>query len=136
MNRIILASHSNLAKGMYDSLKFFNNDIEDSISYICAYEDGLNFENTLRETLDHIDGENILVFTDIIGGSINQTAVKFLKSYPIHVISGMNLPMLLSVVFAPEEINDKNIGAYITQGKDQIVYMNPYMADLDEAHDD
>lgn len=136
MNRIILASHSNLAKGMYDSLKFFNNDIEGMVSYICAYEDGLNFENTLREALDSIKEDHILIFTDIIGGSINQTAVKLLGSYPIHVISGMNLPMLLSVVFAPEEINDKNIDAYIVQGQDQIVYMNKYMADLNEAVDD
>ncbi|WP_395942548.1 PTS sugar transporter subunit IIA domain-containing protein [Enterococcus faecium] len=37
--------------------------------------------------------EQILVFTDLLGGSVNQTFAKFLDRYNIQLIAGVNLPI-------------------------------------------
>ncbi|WP_250228393.1 PTS sugar transporter subunit IIA [Anaeropeptidivorans aminofermentans] len=132
MNKIILASHSNLAKGMYDTLKFFDAAIDERVFYICAYEDGLDFEQVLTEKISAINEKDILIFTDIMGGSVNQAAVKLSQIYPVHVVAGMNLPLILSIIFSGKIIHEDNIEEHISLSKEQILYMNGYMKSMME----
>jgi PTS system mannose-specific IIA component len=44
------------------------------------------------------DGDGVLIFTDMFGGTPSNVSLSFLSENKVEVISGINLPMLLQLV--------------------------------------
>ncbi|MBE6110165.1 MAG: PTS N-acetylglucosamine transporter subunit IIBC [Erysipelotrichaceae bacterium] len=133
MNRFIIATHSTLAEGFWNALKFFNQDI-DNVEFLNCYVETNEVEKELRERLEQYPDDNLIVLTDIAGGSVNQTASKLMKEYSFHLITGINLGLLLELVFTGDELNDEMIAASVSQAQSQMIYMN--RAAASEADDD
>lgn len=133
MNRFIIATHSTLAEGFWNALKFFNQDI-DNVEFLNCYVETNEVEKELRERLEQCPDDNLIVLTDIAGGSVNQTASKLMKEYSFHLITGINLGLLLELVFTGDELNDEMIAASVSQAQSQMIYMN--RAAASEADDD
>ncbi len=133
MNRFIIATHSTLAEGFWNALKFFNQDI-DNVEFLNCYVETNEVEKELRERLEQYPDDNLIVLTDIAGGSVNQTAAKLMKEYSFHLITGINLGLLLELVFTGDELNDEMIAASVSQAQSQMIYMN--RAAASEADDD
>ena len=133
MNRFIIATHSTLAEGFWNALKFFNQDI-DNVEFLNCYVETNEVEKELRERLEQYPDDNLIVLTDIAGGSVNQTASKLMREYSFHLITGINLGLLLELVFTGDELNDEMIAASVSQAQSQMIYMN--RAAASEADDD
>jgi len=133
MNRFIIATHSTLAEGFWNALKFFNQDIG-NVEFLNCYVETNEVEKELRERLEQYPDDNLIVLTDIAGGSVNQTASKLMKEYSFHLITGINLGLLLELVFTGDELNDEMIAASVSQAQSQMIYMN--RAAASEADDD
>lgn len=109
MTYIILASRGGLAKGMKDTLSMIIGDvsmIEASSSY--RYEHTTiksEVEKTIKEKYNQ---NNIFILTDIFGGSVNTAMISLLKDYPkLHVLSGMNLSLVISLTTQTGEISEE-----------------------------
>lgn len=133
MNRFIIATHSTLAEGFWNALRFFNQDIG-NVEFLNCYVETNEVEKELRERLEQYPDDNLIVLTDIAGGSVNQTASKLMKEYSFHLITGINLGLLLELVFTGDELNDEMIAASVSQAQSQMIYMN--RAAASEADDD
>ena len=133
MNRFIIATHSTLAEGFWNALKFFNQDIG-NVEFLNCYIETNEVEKELRERLEQYPDDNLIVLTDIAGGSVNQTASKLMKEYSFHLITGINLGLLLELVFTGDELSDEMIAASVSQAQSQMIYMN--RAAASEADDD
>ena len=136
MNRFIIATHSTLAEGFWNALKFFNQDIG-NVEFLNCYVETNEVEKELRERLEQYPDDNLIVLTDIAGGSVNQTASKLMKEYSFHLITGINLGLLLELVFTGDELNDEMIAASVSQAQSQMIYMNRAAAmEADDDSDD
>jgi len=136
MNRFIIATHSTLAEGFWNALKFFNQDIG-NVEFLNCYVETNEVEKELRERLEQYPDDNLIVLTDIAGGSVNQTASKLMKEYSFHLITGINLGLLLELVFTGDELNDEMIAASVSQAQSQMIYMNRTAASgADDDSDD
>ena len=133
MNRFIIATHSTLAEGFWNALKFFNQDI-DNVEFLNCYVETNEVEKELRVRLEQYPDDKLIVLTDIAGGSVNQTASKLMKEYSFHLITGINLGLLLELVFTGDELSDEMIAASVSQAQSQMIYMN--RAAASEADDD
>ena len=133
MNRFIIATHSTLAEGFWNALKFFNQDIG-NVEFLNCYVETNEVEKELRERLEQYPDDKLIVLTDIAGGSVNQTASKLMKEYSFHLITGINLGLLLELVFTGDELSDEMIAASVSQAQSQMIYMN--RAAASEADDD
>lgn len=126
MIQIILASHGDLAKGMKDTLGMIIGDV----SMVEAFSSYRNEEVNVRETVEKIVREkyieaDIFIFTDILGGSVNTEMMSLIKEYPkIHVISGMNLPIIISVATQANEISESLLQQIIEESQHGIVDCN------------
>ncbi|MFW2501070.1 PTS sugar transporter subunit IIA [Clostridium diolis] len=126
MIQIILASHGDLAKGMKDTLGMIIGDV----SMVEAFSSYRNEEVNVRETVEKIVREkyieaDIFIFTDILGGSVNTEMMSLIKEYPkIHVISGMNLPIIISVAIQANEISESLLQQIIEESQHGIVDCN------------
>lgn len=126
MVQIILASHGDLAKGMKDTLSMIIGDV----SMVDAFSSYRNEDVNIREAVEKIVKEkyseaDIFIFTDILGGSVNTEMMSLIKEYPkIHVISGMNLPIVISVATQVEEVSESLLQQIIQESQQGIVDCN------------
>ena len=112
MTRIVLASHGRLADGMKDTLSFILGDLP-NVSTICAYVDQ---DVSLRSQIDQAFAEFspedvVVVVTDLFGGSVNNEFTNVVQQREnIHLVTNMNLPLLISLLFS---INEPDLAAAI-----------------------
>lgn len=129
--KIILMSHFKLAEGMKSTLSYFNSSIAENIVAISAYIDECsNPQKELENALNKAgDNEKVLIFTDILGGSVNQLCTPYLSKPNFYVFTGMNLGMLLQATCLSGEESDEEIKALQDVGKAAVVCMNDYKFD-------
>lgn len=135
MTRVIIASHHHLATGMKDTIEYLIPSVA-SIDVIAAYIDNKPIEEEVATLLDSYPvDEKVLVFTDLLGGSVNQAMAKYLTTRDLYIVTGMNLPVIMTLLLsiANEELSDELIRESIEDAKNQLVYVNDhYNQVLDE----
>ncbi|MDB5137313.1 MAG: hypothetical protein JWP37_3916 [Mucilaginibacter sp.] len=124
--KFLIATHGTLAAGTKSSLDIIIGSI-DHVFLIQAYVDeNASIETEIKEILEKVnDHDELIIFTDILGGSItNQVLQHSLKSN-VHIISGFNLPLIIDIMLADTQTPIKEvIGFAIDNAKEQMVYVN------------
>ena len=135
MNRhIIIASHSNLASGMSKALKFFAGD-QLNLYFIDAYVDNKPIENQVSDLMHSFDdSDEVIAFTDIMAGSVNQQFFKYVGKPHTHIVTGMNLPVVMAIALeSPDSyLGVQTINRLVEESKQQLVYMNTYRDEDEE----
>lgn len=125
MNQIILASHGNLAKGLYDTLSM----IIGNVDYVYAFSSYRDEDEEIKVVVERVvkknyEKDNIYILTDILGGSVNTELMTLLKDYPnVKIIAGMNLPLVISIVTC-DDISEELLEMFIKDSQQSIVYCN------------
>lgn len=126
MSKIILASHSNLAKGLKETLEYILPSVKEIIA-IPAYIDDKPLHETIDDVLGNInEDEQVIVFTDLMGGSVNQEFSKKIGRNNYFVIAGVNLPLLLNVCLLTQngDISEEELATAINESKEEIIFVN------------
>lgn len=133
MRRFIFASHHKLAYGLKDTVDFLTGATK-IIYDINAYLDDetKDIDTVVAELFASFDDE-VVVLVDMMGGSVYQKFYPYM-SEKVHVICGMNLPMALSLVLAPEDerLTSEKVEQVLMDCKNQLVYVNKMAASVDE----
>ena len=122
----IFASHGRLAQGVYNALEIITGGNE-NVTVYSAYLDQqqTNVEEEAEKLIaSYPAGEEVIVLTDLYGGSVNTEFVKLIGKYDIYVISGLNLPLALFILDSEEENTDAMILNAVEQAKDSMQYCN------------
>lgn len=135
MRRFIFASHHKLAYGLKDTVDFLTGATK-IIYDINAYVDDetKDIDTVVAELFASFDDEDeVVVLVDMMGGSVYQKFYPYM-SEKVHVICGMNLPMALSLVLAPEDerLTSEKVEQVLMDCKNQLVYANKMAASVDE----
>ncbi|MDU1910083.1 hypothetical protein [Fusobacterium sp.] len=127
MKKIVIASHHKLAFGMKKTVEFLTGFT--GIYELSAYLDNGDIREQIKEIMDNIkEDDEVFVFTDILGGSVTQNFFPYCSD-KVHVICGMNLPVILSVITEiDEDIKKEDIYRMIEESRESIVYVNECMA--------
>ncbi len=126
MRKILLLSHGGMAKGLLNSLQLFIGEKE-KYSAISAYVDDCDPKADLARFWEQTaTDDQVLIFTDIMGGSVNQLVIPQLSRPDTFIFSGMNLPMLIQASCLPPDASAEEIKALEKAGKDGAVCMNDY----------
>ena len=99
MKQFLLASHGKFAEGILGSFQMILGDAP-NITVLCAYTEAN--EETLEHTVKKIicernRKEDLIVVTDVFGGSVNNEFMKYLNEPGVYLVTGMNLPLLLEL---------------------------------------
>lgn len=135
MRRFIFASHHKLAYGLKDTVDFLTGATK-IIYDINAYLDDetKDIDTVVAELFASFDDEDeVVVLVDMMGGSVYQKFYPYM-SEKVHVICGMNLPMALSLVLAPEDerLTSEKVEQVLMDCKNQLVYVNKMAESVDE----
>ncbi|WP_278952710.1 PTS sugar transporter subunit IIA [Lactobacillus apis] len=137
--KIILVSHGKLAKGMKDTVEMIAGQQENLEAYE-AYENGTSddsFINDLKNSLASSKKDDVIVVTDVLGGSVNNEATQLLKDHPnLTILTGMNLPLIITLVTTVNSgISDEKVSEAIDEGKKGVLSVNKLMTEEDDEGD-
>ncbi len=138
MRKFLIATHGSFAKGVKSSLDIIMGKTE-NIFLIEAYvNENKTIEDELNTVLENINREDeLIVFTDLMGGSITNQILRQALRENVHIVSGFNLPLLIDVLLA--DINTpvtEIIETSISNAREQIVYVNKLITEKQENRDD
>jgi len=137
MTKILLASHGKLAEGMKNSVEIIMGEAS-KIEVINAYVDNTDFENDALEFLKNLkNAEKLIVVTDLLGGSVNNTFIEFLKKYDFYLVSGMNLLLVIQLLLLKgDDKLEKELKRIISESKDGVILCNDLLSNIEKVEDD
>lgn len=127
--KLLIASHGRLASGLQSSLELLTGRGQE-LTVIDAYVDDSDYTEQLEDFIRQVkDDEQALIFTDLLGGSVNQkvlTKIMESKKETIFLISNVNLALVLSLMYLkPEEaLSNADIQLLISETQVQLVELS------------
>lgn len=116
--KLILVSHGTLSEGMAYSAQM-----------ICGEDENLSFygmmpgehyapivEAVRKEAQEHPDTQ-YLVLADLFGGSVCNGCTELAQLPNLRLISGMNLALVIALMFAEAPVSDETLEKYLREGQ-------------------
>lgn len=125
--KLLIATHSVFADGIKNAMELVTGE-QNSVSTLCAYtNDMTEVETPIKEIIDALcDDEELIVTTDIFGGSVNNEFMKYLSKSNIYLIAVVNLPLLFELIMNLESENTvQMIETAVKNARKQLQYCNP-----------
>lgn len=132
MINLLLVTHGNFGKELLKSSELIIGNIENAESI--SFEHGDSFEellNKVEEAVARLSNDDLIVFTDMYGGSPFNAVTRTYKNRDFYHITGINFPLFIDIAvnrdtYSLEEISEK----IIKNGKKSIVFVNEkFLAD-------
>lgn len=126
MRTFLIASHGRFASGIKTSLDIIIGE-QENILVLDAYAEGNeNLSEKLEELFAALAPETeLVVFTDLMGGSVTNQMLQAANGRDFQLVAGMNLPLLIEVILAdPDAPIEKTIEEAVARAKEQLVYVS------------
>ena len=120
MKQILIATHGKMASGIRYTAELIVGKM-DEITTIDAYvtpED--NVEKKFEEYFAQHENDRIFVFTDLMGGSVNQKLLRYSQKENVTLITGTNLPVLMQVMMADDDVTEDEIQEFIDDAREEL----------------
>lgn len=126
MRKFLIITHGSFAKGIAQSLTLFLGE-NHPFSAISAYVDDTPVQTEIEAFMKEVREEDeLVILTDIMGGSVNQLMVPYLSRPNTYLLAGFNFPMLIELACLSDEATIEDYRRIINKGKEAIVLMNDY----------
>ncbi|CAM3281149.1 PTS sugar transporter subunit IIA [Pediococcus acidilactici] len=123
--KIILASHGALAKGMKDTLDMIVGNQVSIQAYSAYDEENVDFASDISQQITLEVNEQFIIVTDVMGGSVNNAMTELVLRYKnVFLITGMNLPLVLSLATYSGDLDLKALDELVQEGKRGLINVN------------
>ena len=119
MRKFLIATHGTLASGIQNALRIITGEI-DRVTVIDAFAGPENPADQIQIYFDQLnDQDEVIILTDLPGGSVNQMLIQYVKRPQTHLVSGVNLSLV------PGEMETCSlIRQAIPEARQQMLYIN------------
>ena len=96
---LLVVTHSNLGREIINAAEFIVGRVEatDAVS-ITETTDSEGIHKMIQKKIEALDrDQGVLILTDMFGGTPSNISLSFLKEGQVEVLTGVNLPMVLSI---------------------------------------
>lgn len=137
---ILIATHGKLAEGLLSMAELLAGKQEKMKTLGLFHGDGIEeFTEKVAAAYEELDdGEGVLVFVDIFGGSPSNAVMKLMnKKTGVKAITGVNAPMLLEAVFSREDSTVEELcDACLDAGKEGMILLHEKYQEMMVASDE
>ena len=95
--KIILASHGHFASGILDSLELIFGTNHSIFALDCYSTETFDLAKTVKQLMAKYQGQELIIITDLFGGSVNNEFLQYIQQPNIYLIAGLNLPLLIEL---------------------------------------
>jgi len=124
----VILTHGDLADSLINTVDMIMGEHNNLYSIPFYLNESLeNFESRFKEFIKSNEEDEIVIFTDLFGGSCLTTARKYLKKKNVHVITNVNLSELIYFLSMKDKLSIKQlIDGIIQSGKQVFELKNKY----------
>jgi fructoselysine and glucoselysine-specific PTS system IIA component len=133
--KFLIATHGQFARGVKSSLDIIIGQTENLFLIEAYVEENKGIESEMDAILENIgERDELIIFTDLLGGSITNQVLRSTQSRNVHVVSGFNLALLIEVLMADaDKPASEVIESAIANAREQMAYVNKLMtSDTDD----
>lgn len=136
--KIILVSHGKLSAGMLHSLQMI---IGENESLSCLSMMPGEHYSIVSDKVEAMAKENpntqFIVVADLYGGSVCNGCTPLVQMENVKLISGLNMGLVIELLFAPSPMSDEDIQAKIDTCKSGILHITTkYIEEQNQSSDD
>lgn len=139
MKKFLIATHGELSKEFIETSKLIVGSLS-NVEYFCMTKDksGDDAEKEIRRILSNkSEEEKYIVLTDVFGGSVSNLCTNLLlEGYEFELITGINLPMILTILLSEEDDVEKLVSNGIEEAKKGIIYINELLKNKKEMNEE
>jgi PTS system mannose-specific IIA component len=109
---LLIISHCDLGRELLNAAELIFGRLEavDAVS-ITQTTENEKVLKTISKKIKALDqGQGVLVLTDMFGGTPSNLSLSFLKKGKVEVLTGVNLPMLVAVAEARDDLTLNELG--------------------------
>lgn len=97
--KFLMATHGNFAKGIKESIELVLGKFENLDELSCYTYKEFDLEKEIARIMEENKNNDLIVITDIYGGSVNNGFLQKIEEYNnLHIISGLNLPLMIELL--------------------------------------
>lgn len=125
--KFLMATHGNFAKGIKESIELVLGKFQNLNELSCYTNKEFDLEKEIEKIINGVNGEELIVVTDIYGGSVNNGFLQKLENHKnIHVVSGLNLSLMIELLSEQDSYTTARelIMKSLENTKDEIKYCN------------
>ena len=120
MTRFFLASHGHLASGLASSIQILTGD-SSRLRVFDAYVDERSLEEELEAFYENMEeGDQMILLSDMYGGSVNSIMCPFLTRPNTTLIAGVNLALVIGLLLGGEPLEPDTIKMVVEQSREAI----------------
>ncbi len=122
---IVVVAHGELAKAFEDAATMIVGPADAFRS--CRFAQGMDVDE-LRKILktsirDVNHGEGVIILTDMFGGTPSNISLSFLEAGAIEVVTGMNLPMVITALTKRDGKNLKELAGLLKESGSRNIHI-------------
>lgn len=124
MLKIFISSHGKFAEGIKSSLQILLGGCE-NITVFSAYID----EGSVQEKLDEFyadvhEGDQVVLLSDLYGGSVNSVMYTYLNRENTYLIAGINLALVLELA-TREAVTKEELEELVISSREMMMLLEP-----------
>lgn len=135
--KVVIATHGHLAEGFVSALKIIVGD-NPQVTSVCGYTTpDFNLDETIENIMENHDFEafDLVICTDMMGGSVNNGFIKYLGQYPFHLVTNINLAFLVDLLLTPGGINKAMLTNKVNEELVSVKYINNVVESFTDEDD-
>lgn len=138
MRKYLIATHGTFAGGIKSALELIAGKNENVYTLEAYTGENKSIDTEILEITGKITKtDELIVFTDLMGGSVTNQVIQNALKENVFIVSGVNLPLLLDIILAdPETPVTEIIETGIGNAKDQIIFVNKLISSNQESSND
>lgn len=146
MVKFLIATHGHLAAGFKDTLTIIMGEeiskrIETLNLFVEDHQEAKDACSQIKDYFDKADDqERILVFTDILHGSVNQFIMPYIDNEKIFVITGVNLPLLCETLavfgFTDHDVDADTLREVTVNARKELLFVNDFVQEKEQEEDE
>lgn len=121
--KILLVSHGNFAQGLCSTMREFFGASNVYAASVTAENGTADLSASVQAYFEEWGNEQVVICSDLKGGSANQTVTPMLVRPDTWLISGMNLALVLQLQME-EEVTAESLQDIINLAKEDMVLIN------------
>jgi mannose/fructose-specific phosphotransferase system component IIA len=126
----IVVTHGNLGKELLQTARMVFGDFSDCYPLSNASKSTDTLSKEIGSLVEGIDGASCIIFVDFLGGSCGHACLSRASvsgnERKMHIITGVNLPMILAFLNKRDEVSFEELPALILErSRDSIRVLDP-----------
>ncbi len=131
MIQIVVTTHGALARELVKTAQMVVGDQQDLAAIGLETHEGIEdlkrkITSLLKPVVHEEDG--CLMLVDMFGGTPSNVSLMLAQDYPIQVVAGVNLPMVIEALTHRAVMSLKNLAVFVQEkGQRNIIHANPLL---------